>query len=138
MRTFKVIIDTNLWISYLISDNFKELDAFIETKKVSLILSSELVKEFVEVVERPKFKKYFTKRDIEKVFNFFELQGELINVTSNSKLCRDSKDNFLLNLSIDSKADFLITGDQNLLVLKKINSTKIVTFKEFLLLVKTL
>ncbi|NOU18040.1 MAG: putative toxin-antitoxin system toxin component, PIN family [Bacteroidales bacterium] len=41
--------------------------------------------------------------------------------------CRDPKDNFLLNLTIDSKADYLATGDKDLLVLKRIGKARIIT-----------
>lgn len=47
-------------------------------------------------------------------------------------MCRDEKDNFLLNLSIDSKADYLITGDKDLLVLEKIEWTEIMSFTDFI------
>ncbi len=48
------------------------------------------------------------------------------------KICRDEKDNFLLSLSVDSKAEYLITGDKDLLVLEKIENTEILTFSEFI------
>jgi len=51
----------------------------------------------------------------------------LIKVTSNVDQCRDQKDNFLLNLAIDGRADFLITGDADLSVLGKINETRIIS-----------
>ena len=44
----------------------------------------------------------------------------------------DEKDNFLLNLAMDSKADFLITGDSDLLALEKIDKTKIETLSSFI------
>jgi len=52
--------------------------------------------------------------------------GQVVEVTSDVKICRDNKDNFLLNLAIDSKADFLITGDADLLVLEEIRTTMII------------
>ena len=48
------------------------------------------------------------------------------------KLARDANDDFLLSLAKDGKATFLITGDKDLLVLKKINQTKIVSISDFL------
>ena len=45
---------------------------------------------------------------------------------------RDEKDNFLLSLSKDSNANFLITGDRDLLDIKEFESTKIMTISEFL------
>jgi predicted nucleic acid-binding protein len=47
-------------------------------------------------------------------------------------LCRDPKDNFLLNLAIDSKADYLVTGDDDLLILDRVENTKIIKMKDFL------
>ena len=83
------------------------------------------------MASRPKFKKYFSKGDIDKIFQHFDQFGSLVIITSNLKICRDEKDNFLLNLSIDSQADFLITGDKDLLVLEEIGQTKILTFTDF-------
>ena len=96
-----------------------------------MIFSNELLEEFIDVVSRPKFKKYFSKKDIEKILEYFDQFGELVKVKSDIKICRDEKDNFLLNLSVDSKADYLITGDKDLLILEKIENTKILTFLEF-------
>ncbi|SHE88374.1 hypothetical protein SAMN05444278_107102 [Psychroflexus salarius] len=132
MRSKKIILDTNLWISFLISKKFNSIDKLIENNKITLIFSDELISEFVEVVNRPKFKKYFSKNDIEKILDYFDQYGKLVKVKSDIKICRDEKDNFLLNLSIDSKADYLITGDNDLLVLKKIERTKIMNFTDFL------
>lgn len=132
MRSKRIILDTNLWISFLISKRFSQLDKLIENKKIILIFSNELIEEFAEVVSRTKFKKHFSKKDIEKILQSFEQFGELVDVKSNIKICRDEKDNFLLNLSVDSKADYLITGDKDLLVLKNIEETKILTFTEFI------
>ena len=49
----------------------------------------------------------------------------MAHVKSKIELCRDSKDDFLLSLAMDSKADYLITGDNDLLDLKTIGKTKI-------------
>ena len=109
------------------------LNPIFETnKEITIIFSDELIEEFINVVSRPKFKKYFSKKDIEKVLEYFDQFGELINVKSNIQICRDEKDNFLLNLSVDSEAAYLISGDKDLLVLEKIEETKIMTFADFI------
>ena len=64
--------------------------------------------------------------------SFLDEFGELVKVKSNVKLSRDNMDDFLLSLSIDGKASHLITGDADLLVLKKVKKTKILTIKSFL------
>lgn len=132
IRRKRVIIDTNIWISFLITKNYTKLDALLENKKIILLFSKELIAEFLLVAHRPKFQKYFSKVDIEKLLLIFESIGKLITVTSDISDCRDIKDNFLLNLAIDGKAKFLISGDKDLLVLKKIGKTRIVTVSDFL------
>ncbi len=130
MRSKKVILDTNLWISFLITKNYSFIDKFVENQKVTLIFSKELIQEFLTVATRPKFQKYFTDQDIQKLLRSFDTFAKIIETTSNIEICRDFKDNFLLNLAIDSKADFLVTGDNDLLELKKIEKTKILTIIE--------
>jgi putative PIN family toxin of toxin-antitoxin system len=136
MKNKRIILDTNLWISFLISKNLSKLDPLINAGEIKLLFSKESIEEFVEVVERPKFKRFFSIKDIEKILNLFDQFGELIVVKSKVNICRDEKDNFLLNLSIDGKADYLITGDKDLLILKKIERTKILTIKQILDLVQ--
>ncbi len=131
MRSSKVILDTNLWISYLISKN-SALDNLIASKAVKLIFSEELLQEFIDVIQRPKFKKYFGKKEIKALLRAFDEYGEMYEVTTKIDLCRDSKDNFLLALAIDSKADFLVSGDNDLLVLNKIGQTQIKNLRDFL------
>lgn len=59
----RVILDTNLWISYLISKRLRKIDALFDENGVTLIFSEELMEEFLEVAQRPKFGKYFTSAD---------------------------------------------------------------------------
>lgn len=127
----RVIIDTNLWISYLISNRLIKIDSLLEQKRIRFIFSEESLEEFVEVASRPKFRKFFSMEDISKLLELFDYFGELVEVTSMVDICRDPKDNFLLVLAKDSNADFLITGDKDLLVLKQFEMTKIITFSEF-------
>ena len=131
-KTDRVVIDTNLWISFLITKDLKTLDVRVKTRKIKIIFSLELIEEFLSVAHRPKFKKYFSKEDIEQLIDLFEFYGEIAQVKSKIELCRDPKDDFLLSLAIDSKADNLITGDNDLLDLRTIGKTKIITMTDYL------
>ena len=90
------------------------------------------MEEFISVVQRPKFNKYFIKKDIEYLLDTFDTYGKIIKIKSDIKECRDTKDNFLLNLAVDGKADYLITGDKDLLVMQNIQNTIIISIAEFL------
>jgi len=133
MRNLKsrIILDTNLWISFLISKDFSKLDEIIFSKKSILIFSQELLEEFLEVAKRPKFRRYFAQTDIEELLETIDEYGEFIVVKSKIEICRDAKDNFLLSLAVDGKADFLLTGDQDLLMIEKIGKTNIKTISSF-------
>ncbi len=128
----RVILDTNLWISFLINDSYKEIDHLIKSDQIKLIFSIELLDEFIEVVNKPKFNKYFKDDDIIQLLNMFDEYAVLVEVKSNLDLCRDKKDNFLLNLAKDSKSDYLITGDLDLLILERIDNCKIIQYSNFL------
>lgn len=136
MRTkqSRIVIDTNLWISYLITKGFKRLDKLIYNDKARLIFCQELIDEFIEVAKRPKFVKYFSADDVRRLLELFDTYGEFVEVKSSTSICRDSKDNFLLSLSFDSQTDYLITGDTDLLDLKNFGKTNILTITDFELL----
>lgn len=91
-----------------------------------------MLDEFLEVADRPKFKRYFSSDDLVDVLKQISIHAELVNVTSIVTYCRDAKDNFLLSLAKDGNATHLITGDKDLLVLKKFNNTVITTIKDYL------
>ncbi len=128
----RVIIDTNLWISFLISKDYSKLDKIISEKQVTLLYSQDLIDEFIEVAQRPKFKKYFTTEDLQALLLSMSSRATFIEVASTVDTCSDSKDNFLLALAKDGKASHLVTGDKDLLILKIFGRTKILTLTEYL------
>ena len=132
IKEIRIILDTNLWISFLITKDLSKLDKRIFTGETILIFSQELLHEFITVVSRPKFKKYFSQEEIIEILDIIDQQAIFVEVTSEIKKCRDEKDNFLLSLAVDGNADFLITGDQDLLELKEIEKTQIVTLNQYL------
>jgi len=127
----RLILDTNLWISFLISSKYEKLDELLFNQKSKLLFSQELLEEFVTVSKRPKLRKYISRDELEDILETIDEVAEFVNVTSEISECRDPKDNFLLSLAVDGKADYLLTGDKDLLVLKKIGKTEIRTISEF-------
>ena len=82
IKVERVIIDTNLWISFLITKHHKKLDDKIRSGKVKLFFSLELSEEFLAGANRPKFKKYFGKDDLELLLDLFDVYGELVDSKS--------------------------------------------------------
>ncbi len=130
-KSYKIIVDTNVWISFLIGKNLKGLQKHIDSSDIKIIICDEQIQELIEVFNKPKLKKYFSK---EQILEFFELLNEAsvnVKISTITNLCRDEKDNYLLSLAIDSDADFLLTGDNDLLELVKLNNTIILNFNDF-------
>jgi len=127
----RIIIDTNLWVSFLLTKQFSFLDDLLENGKIQLIFCQELLDEFMDVINRPKLRKYFSDDNLELILEAIEQYADFIVVNSNINVCRDPKDNFLLSLAKDGLADYLITGDQDLLVIKRFEKTEIITIAEF-------
>ncbi len=51
----KVVIDTNLWISFLLTRDLSRLDRLISADQTTLLMSQELLEEIIEVAALPKF-----------------------------------------------------------------------------------
>jgi putative PIN family toxin of toxin-antitoxin system len=128
----RVIIDSNIWISFLLTGDFLKFDKIIADNDLVIILSQELVDEFIEVTQRNKFKKYFNLNDVENLLLKIKTRAVIVQVNSKVTACRDPKDDFLLSLAVDGEATHLITGGKDLLVLKKYGKTKILTATEYL------
>jgi putative PIN family toxin of toxin-antitoxin system len=98
---------------------------------VELVFSNELLAEMLDVTSRPKLKKFFTMEDWSVIYEIINRHAIYIPVISSVTICRDEKDNFLLSLAQDAKANYLLTGDNDLLVLKSFGVTQIITITEF-------
>ena len=130
-KPIKVIIDTNLWISFLIGKQLKNLKPLLVEQTIQPILSEQLLQEIALVTQRPKLQKYFPQLKVNELIDLLKIIGLSIDIRSEVSLCRDEKDNYLLALAKDSQADFLVTGDKDLLVLQQFESTKIVIYQQF-------
>ena len=81
---------------------------------------------------KPKLKKYFSENALEEMLDVFEPFIDFIKVKSKVRICRDPNDDFLLALAKDGKADYLLTGDNDLLEIKRIDQTIILKLKDFI------
>ncbi len=120
----RVIVDTNLWLSFLLTKDLSEFDQLISDNEITLILSQELIDEIVDVSQRIKFRRYFNLDDVENLILKIRSRGILFEFTSEINACRDPKDNFLLSLSLDGNATHLLTGDKDLLIKRSLAKHK--------------
>ena len=130
-RPSKVIIDTNLWISFLIGKELQNLKDLIVDARIKLVTTDQLINELKLVTSREKLKKYFEPEKVTDLIFLLDIISEKVRIKKIEQICRDPKDDFLLALSKASKADFLITGDKDLLEIKRYGSTEILTLTKF-------
>ena len=81
--------------------------------------------ELAETLSRPKFDPYVSRPDRQRFFELFTRVAEWVPVTTTIRRCRDPKDDKFLELAVDGKADWIITGDKDLLELSPLHSTSI-------------
>lgn len=127
-----VVIDTNIWISGLFWSGLtsKVID-LLENEEIVSCFSLDTFKEWNDKVklygERLKgIEVYFKYRKHIQKYGYFVSPSEKITI------CRDEDDNRFLEVAVASQAEFIISGDRDLLILKKYKNTKILSPKEFL------
>ena len=130
----KLVLDTNIFISafYWGGNSQKIIDRIIAGLD-ELYVSDKILEEISEVMARPKFKtehglivKYIEaiEKNCKKVFTESRIKG----------ICRDKDDDDKLECGIICNADYIITGDEDLLVLGNYESINIITPMEYLVI----
>ena len=130
-RKVKVIFDTNVWISFLIGKRLRKLKRHIVDGSIVIITTEQLLTEIQMVTKREKLKKYFPQDSVNELLELLDVIAERVEVKPTHFINRDPKDNFLLDLIDSSKADYLVTGDKDLLMHNPFKTAKILTPVEF-------
>lgn len=131
----KIILDTNVIVSSLISNlsyPYRIIFDLVLEFKVTTCISDIIMKEYLEVLQRNKFKSIYGFYDNSLVLlQFLSRYSEHYSPTSNIDLLKDKNDNKFLELAIESSADYIVTGNFNDFNIEKIKNTKIVSPKEY-------
>ena len=130
-KKIKVVFDTNIWISFLIGKRLQFLEHLISEQRIDIILTDQIFFEIKEVTKRPKFQKYFPAEKVEDLIALLKIICINKRITHKNFLLKDEKDNFILDLIEASNAEYLVTGDCELLNLGKFKNTKIITPSDF-------
>ncbi|MCW9680142.1 putative toxin-antitoxin system toxin component, PIN family [Dolichospermum planctonicum UHCC 0167] len=132
-----IVIDTNILISAALSPDGtarKALDKVYQQFKIAQ--SEETYQELSTRIYKPKFDKYISNTERQDFLEVVKKYSQFIEIKSQINICRDADDNKFLDLAKDSNAEFLMTGDQDLLSLKTLAEyqNQIITPREFLTL----
>lgn len=127
-----IVIDTNWWISLILSKYKSPLVNLFKKERIIVYRCKELTTEICETVVKDKFKPNISEEVFFDFIKRYEGGTRLIVLKSNVTVCRDPADNYLLSLAKDAAADFLITGDKDLLAIKQFEQTIICTLSDFI------
>jgi putative PIN family toxin of toxin-antitoxin system len=135
-KEIRVVLDTNVLVSALIlTGKLNNLVDLWRERRIIPLLSRDTFDEFRRVLEYPKF--VLSKKEIktiieEEILPFFEVFDITHEVTG---ICRDPDDEKFLACAVSASADFIVSGDKDLLVMKTYLSVKINSPSQFFKLV---
>ena len=133
MATERVVLDTNVLISAaLIASGkpFAVLRHVIDT--CDLILSNETLEEVATRLMRPKFDSYVSQSARQAFLADLAAAAEWTSITGTMHICRDPDDDKLLETALTGCAQWLVTGDADLLELDPFRGVSILTPRAFL------
>lgn len=130
-KNLRGVFDNNVLVSAALLGGFprQAFDKLLENGTV--LVSVSVLLELADVLNRPKFEKYVTHDERMRFMVSFLKVAELIEINETITVCRDPKDDKLLELAVSGNADFLVTGDKDLLVLNPFRGVEIITPREF-------
>jgi putative PIN family toxin of toxin-antitoxin system len=133
MSTKRIVLDTNVLISSIAFPNSLPDQTLrkVLTGGV-LIFSHATIAEFKEVLFRPKFDRYINQKLRQDFFFEIVTSAMLVKAKPCDVICRDGKDQKFLEILAEGEVGLLITGDQDLLVLKNVGDCQIVSPATFL------
>jgi len=134
----RVLLDTNILISFLLAGQYESAIAQVVRAgfrgEYRLLVTEELFDEVVTTVQQ---KRHLTHRispaDVKRLASLLSQVAEPIpRITERMPaIVRDPQDDYLLAYALIGRADYLVTGDRDLLVLRQAGDTAIVTPAEF-------
>ncbi len=126
----KIVIDTNVLISGVFFGGFpRKIISSIVGRKLNACATVEIINEYEETVQEMIERKqgHIDRSILAPLISALEI----IEPVSNIKISRDPDDDKFIGCAKDAHALYIVSGDKDLLVLKKYENISIVTAREF-------
>ncbi|MDE0673409.1 MAG: putative toxin-antitoxin system toxin component, PIN family [Caldilineaceae bacterium] len=101
-------------------------------EKEIVLMSIALSEEIADVMSRARFDKYVSSEERALFLAALLDASEVVEIVDSIRICRDPKDDKILELAISGNADCIVTGDDDLLALNPFRGVAIVTPADFL------
>jgi putative PIN family toxin of toxin-antitoxin system len=127
-----VVLDLNIFVSaFFWNGNPRKVFDRVTNGLDELFTTDEILQEAADVLSRKKFD--LNEKEIKDYIKIIESYSiKIIPRNEAEKICRDKDDDKVLQCSFGGNVDFIITGDDDLLVLEKYKDIRIVKPKEYL------
>ena len=133
MNDARFVLDTNLIISAALLEKSVAYQAFAKALlNGSLLISDALQEELSKVILRPKFDRYVSEAKRLRFLAQFLSLAKSVSIIEKIEVCRDPKDNMILELAVSGRANCIVTGDKDLLVLNPFREIVILSPRTFL------
>ena len=130
IRDFGIVIDTNVIISSLVfGGKPKELMESVLRERLRVYTSPQLISELLDIL-RKKFN--FSEGKLKLLEKEILKHFKTVYPTKRVVIARDVKDNKVLEAAVESDSEIIVTGDKDLLSIKKYGKIIIIKPSEFL------
>lgn len=128
----KIILDTNVWISFLIGHQLHTIRSIVTNTRFEVCVCSQLIREIADVAGRDKIRRYIQENDMEDLLCIIRAFCHMVSIEKEAVSdIRDRKDLYLLSLAETVDAIYIVSGDADLTVLGKHGNTQIITLAQF-------
>lgn len=131
----RVVIDPNLLVSYLLTHRgpiAKIIDFHLAREDFTLLVCLPLLEELDRVLQYSKFHRYFNDETRLRFVALVAAVGELVDIPDETpRVVRDPKDDYLIACAVAGGADFIISGDKDMLDLKAEKNFQIMSARQF-------
>ena len=124
----RLVIDTNTFVSRLLVPNSTPGRAVRKALDSAHLLASEAtMNELADVLSRPKFDAYISLEDRQQFIRLLARVVEMVSIVRRIHVCRDPKDDQILELAFSGAADLIVACDRDLLALKTFQEIPIIS-----------
>ena len=128
----KIILDCNIWISFLIGHQTRWIQQILTDTRYDVYVCDELLEEIQNVSSRSKIRARISDEELDDFFRIIYAFCRMAKIEQKAQSeIRDPKDLYLLSLAESINADYIVSGDYDLIDLKQHGQTKMMTFAEF-------
>ena len=128
----KIILDCNIWISFLIGHQAQFVQQILTDTRIDVYVCDELLEEIHNVSSRDKIRTRVSNEELDDFFRIIYAFCRMANIEQKAQSeIRDPKDLYLLSLAESIEADYIISGDADLIELKQHKTTKMMSLADF-------